>query len=403
MTSYKVTTTKSWFERAKNSFGGIIIGIIFLIIGTILLWWNEGNFVKTQAALKEAQSVTRELGNIDQVDSSLGGQLVHATGPANTEDRLEDPFFGVSTNAIRLERTVEYYQWEEEKKTERKKKLGGGEEEVTTYTYSQKWVNRPVDSTRFAAPGASEQHKNFVYSQLEDLTVQAKNVTVGAYRLPAFLIESIRSPESFQVELSDEVLTKLNEQLAPWLSPPSPPDSPATLVHVSDNTVYIGPHPASPGVADTRITFKQTLPTTVSFIAKLVGDTFETYVSKNGRSVSMLSVGTHSAENMYESAHTANTIMTWILRFVGVFLVCISLVLITAPLSVLASIIPFLGSIVGAGTALFSLLFGLAWSLLIIAIAWLFYRPLIGIILLMAVVALVAMLYSKGQTAKNEK
>ena len=32
-------------EKIKNSFSGVILGIIFIIIGTVLLWWNEGNNV----------------------------------------------------------------------------------------------------------------------------------------------------------------------------------------------------------------------------------------------------------------------------------------------------------------------------------------------------------------------
>jgi hypothetical protein len=176
------------------------------------------------------------------------------------------------------------------------------------------------------------------------------------------------------------------------------------LVRVNGNTISIGPDPNTPQVGDMRITFKQTLPNqTVSLIAKQIGDTFESYRAKNGRSVSLLSIGTHSAESMYEDAQFANTVFTWILRAVGVFCVCISLALITAPLSVLASVIPFLGRLVGVGTGLFSLVFGIAWSLFIIALAWLFYRPLIGIIILAAAVGLIAMLLRKRPISTETK
>ena len=43
---------------------------------------------------------------------------------------------------------------------------------------------------------------------------------------------------------------------------------------------------------------------------------------------------------------------------------------------------PFLGNIVGAGVGLVCFVFGLVWSFVVIAIAWLFYRPLIGILFL---------------------
>ena len=440
--SYTVTKKTGWFERMGNSFGGIVVGIVLFGIGTIVLWWNEGNFVKTKKALNEAQGVVVELDDIGKVDSANNGQLVHATGLAKTDDFLEDPVFGISTNAIRLERSVEFYQWVESSKTETKQKLGGGEEKVTTYTYKKDWVTSPVDSSRFNVSNAREENKNTVIANIKKFSVQATNVTFGAYRLPDFLISSISGPEPYAIDLSAEKIAKLNQQIAPTNAPKQPPallptDSttpevssfdtfdaidtgvagqtteqavaPAVtstsqtvnqMVHVSGNTIYLGYTPAQPAIGDVRATFKQTKPENeVSLIAKLNNDTFEKFVAKNGRTVSMLSVGTHSAENMFESAHASNAMLTWILRAVGVFLICISLRMMVAPLDVLASVIPFLGKLVGVGTGLFSLLFGMAWSLMIIALAWLFYRPLIGILILAAAVGLIVLLYSKRRVA----
>ena len=395
MSSYTTKKTSSWFERLGKSFIGIVVGLVLLVGATALLWWNEGNFVKTQAALNEAQSVTQELGDISKVDGSLDGRLVHASGLAETEDVLEDPLFGVSINAIRLERSAEYYQWVENKETEKRQKLGGGEEEMTTYTYAKKWVRTQEDSDSFADPRARMEHHNTVIYPLENFfTVQSQNVTFGAYHLPKFLIDEIRNSEPLSLELSEETTLKLNERL----SESQPDSAESQRVHTEGNTVYLGLSPISPNIGDVRVTFKQALPCTVSLIAKLNGNTFENYVAKNGKTVGLLSVGTHSAENMYESAHAANVLLVWILRVVGIILVCISLCLIAAPLSVFASVVPFLGKLVGAGTGMVCVLLGLAWSLLVIALAWLFYRPLIGIVLLVAAVALVLLLYKRGRS-----
>ena len=423
MSSHTVTTTKSWFERLGSSFGGIIFGILLFIAGTVILWWNEGNFVYTRTALNEAQVVTKELGSIDTVDSSNSGQLVHATGRATTEDILEDPIFGLSSNALRIERAVEYYQWTENSKSERRQKLGGSEETVTTYTYQKNWANNPVDSSRFNSPDARETHKNSVIININDFSVQAANVALGAYRLPKFLIDSIGGSESFSVELSEDVVERLNQQIAHHVSLPAslppgaaPPTqgllqfdgedgeqavvptallSPQKMIHANGSTVYLGPTPEQPSIGDVRVVFTRTMPCDISVIAKLNGDTFEPYTTKNGRQVSMLHVGTHSIENMYESAHSFNSIMTWVLRIVGVCLTCFSLMMMFAPLQVLASVIPFLGNLVGVGTGIFSVLLGLAWSLLIIAVAWLFYRPLVGILILAAAVGLITLLYTR--------
>jgi hypothetical protein len=60
----------------------------------------------------------------------------------------------------------------------------------------------------------------------------------------------------------------------------------------------------------------------------------------------------------------------------------VGLGLVFNPLSVLADIIPFLGSIIGAGVWLVAFLLAMAFSLLTISIAWLAYRPLLGVSLL---------------------
>ena len=439
MSTHTVTKTTGWFERLGNSFKGILFGIVLFIAGSILLWWNEGNFVKTQVALKEAQGVTGELENINTVDTSRSGELVHAIGTAVTEDILDDPVFGISVNALRLNRDVEFYQWIEDSHTETKQKLGGGEEKTTTYSYRKDWVNNPVDSSRFHSPSAPTEHKNTVLaSNVEQFSVQAKNVTFGAYRLPEFLVSSISGSESLPVQLSEEVTAKLHQQvLYPGSLPaPAPIPEPSTeqpaadapaqgmlqfdeeedkpavvpatspsssMIHVSGSTVYFGQNPASPTVGDLRASFKQTKPSNeVSIVAKLVGDTFERYTAANGKPVGMLSVGSHSAESMYTSAHASNAMWTWILRVGGVFLVCMGLGMIVAPLSVIASVVPLVGKIVGFGTGVFSTMFGLAWSLFIIALAWLFYRPLIGIILLAAAVGLVVLLFTRKSSGKKE-
>jgi hypothetical protein len=60
-----------------------------------------------------------------------------------------------------------------------------------------------------------------------------------------------------------------------------------------------------------------------------------------------------------------------------------------------------LGDIVGVGVSLVTGIIGLAWSLLWIAIAWLTYRPLIGVPLLVAAVALVIWLKKKAPKAPS--
>lgn len=106
-------------------------------------------------------------------------------------------------------------------------------------------------------------------------------------------------------------------------------------------------------------------------------------------------------ENMFENQHKSNSLMTWILRFIGLFLVVIGFKGIFGILITLLKVLPFLADIVGLGIGLICKVLGLVWSLLIIAIAWLFYRPVIAGVLLAAIVALIVFLVKKGKDNKK--
>ncbi|MCF0168272.1 MAG: primosome assembly protein PriA, partial [Bacteroidales bacterium] len=150
--AYQTVTKTSYGSRVKNSFKGIGSGIMMIIIATVLLFWNEGRAVKMTKALKETEKVTVEMPDINIVDPQFEGKVVHATGTSKTECILKDDAYGVSENAVKLNRTVEYYQWVEHQEQETKDKIGGGQETVTTYTYEKKWVSRPENSSKFADP-----------------------------------------------------------------------------------------------------------------------------------------------------------------------------------------------------------------------------------------------------------
>ena len=165
----------------------------------------------------------------------------------------------------------------------------------------------------------------------------------------------------------------------------------------------MGISPGVPQIGDVRVAFMETRPGTVSILAKLVGDTFGVYRASNGKTVSELAMGTHSLDNMYGDAHSSNAALTWILRVVGAILVMLGLKLLVAPLVVVADVMPLLGSIVGAGTGLVTILLGVAWALLIISIAWLRFRPIIGIRMIAVAGTLIALLYAKGRSRKAAK
>jgi hypothetical protein len=92
----------------------------------------------------------------------------------------------------------------------------------------------------------------------------------------------------------------------------------------------------------------------------------------------------------------------WIFRFLGVFLVIIGLNGIFAILETLLKVVPFVANIIGWGVGLFCTVVGIVWSLIIIGLAWLFYRPLIGIAILAVAAFLVWVFAFKGKDKLKE-
>ncbi|MBQ9389364.1 MAG: TMEM43 family protein [Synergistaceae bacterium] len=389
--AYTVTESKSWFKRISESVAGITIGFILIAAGTWLLWWNEERTFKTAGAIAEAELVTQNVEDVSRIDPALEGKLIHASARAETDETVTDSLFGIKINAINLRRNAEYYQWQEHSHSETRKKLGGGEETVTTYTYSREWVSSPIDSNKFEDP--SYRGRNKILADIKDETFWAGKVSFGAYRLPDFLKHSIGGEVPMTLQSAD------TKQLERIINVPSGRRA-GDMISIQGSTVYIGQNPGNPSIGDVRVTFTQTPAAEVSLIAKVIRDTFEPFRASNGYDFSRLSMGTLSTERMFEGARSDNSIMAWILRAVGVVCVIIGLRMIFAPLSVIADVIPILGTIVGAGAGIVAMLLGMAWSMCVVAVAWVRFRPLIAGGLIAGALLLVCVLYRKGKNAE---
>ena len=196
--AYTETTRTSYGKRLGNSAGGILTGLLMIIGGTVLLWWNEGRAVKRDKLLKEAQSQVVEMPDITTVNPEFQGKLVHATGLPVTTDSLSDSRFNVGTRgATALRRNVEYYQWVEHSSSVTKDKIGGAQETTTTYTYDLQWVSSPVNSESFHDP--EYKGRNRVRETIDAYTNYAKDVTVGAFKLNESQVRSISGFVPIQV------------------------------------------------------------------------------------------------------------------------------------------------------------------------------------------------------------
>lgn len=387
--AYQETTRQSYGSKVKNSFQGILWGIILIIAGTIVLWWNEGRAVKASNALKDFQKNYVELTDINTVDPSFEGKAVHATGVATTTDTLRDAAFGIAVNAMKLVRNVEYYQWTQKSDSESKDKLGGSTETTTTYTYEPAWCSDPVNSNEFKDP--DYKGKNFVLRAVDDSEQLASDVTFGAYRLTQGIVNAISGEEPAYPALTEaqkkQLLTNVTDS--------------TVVVTVSGDQVYIGADPASPRIGDVRITFTQvTSPKTISLLQKVVNGTFESYIAKNGKAFSKVEMGTVSAVNMIEHQKSANKMILWLFRILGIILVIGGFRSLLSFISTVFAVVPFVQRIIGSGVGLVTTVVGLIWSIVVIALAWVSHRPVLGISLLVVAAVLIVWLVSRSRKKK---
>jgi hypothetical protein len=360
-------TQISYFSRIKNAFAGIVFGPVLAIGACVLLFWNEGRAVTTARSLTEGAAAVVSV-SPDKVDSANEARLVHVSGPASVSETLTDAVFGVSVPALRLRRKAEMFQWEESKQTQSQRQTGGSVVQTTTYSYNKKWSATPINSASFHEAAGHENPVGIPYASQD---WSAGKVTVGAFTLSGSLVGQITNFEPLPVtsEATQHLPAELNGKLKP-----------------SNGAYYQAADPANPQIGDVRVSFESIQPETVSVISKQLGSTFEPYGTKAGRNIDILSVGSHSADEMFKSAEESNILLTWGLRALGFFLMFFGISLLFQPLVILADVLPFLGSLVGVGTGLLAFTIAAALSCVTIAIAWLTYRPIIGGALLVAAI-----------------
>ena len=404
--AFTETRTTGYGSRLSNSCMGIPMGIILFLVATALLWWNEGRAVRRAQDIKLVAKTAQSIGDISNANASLDGQLIHTTGTAATEDILSDDLFGIKTNALAIVRSAEYYQWMQHEKHETKNKMGGKKEETIIYTYERGWSPDPINSSQFKDP--DYQDVNTVIWEIEDMRVIASNVGFGAYTLPEMFVSDIVSKQSgnvspLMISADNPALKQLNETVMKALGENVRPEAAQVkdslaYVHVFGNQVYIGFNPSNPSIGDIRLTFEQLEPScNISLIAVPTNGTFTTFKAKHDDSEYELRTGTWTLEQMIKQANDDNTTMTWILRILGVILVIAALKMIFSILVTLLQLVPFLASIMNLGVGLVCGVLGFVWSLIIIAIAWIFYRPILGISLLVIAAGLVYWLVIRGK------
>lgn len=378
--TYTEVTHTGWFSRISSAIVGMLLGLAMFLVAFPLLFWNEGRAVDRIKALDDGAAAVVSI-QADQVLDKNNDLLVHLTGSTASDEELSDETFNVTSNGLKLRRNVQIYQWEEETSTQTKKKLGGSEEKVTEYKYSKSWSDDLINSSNFKRP-EYQNPQNIAYQKRN---FQASSVSLGAFKLSDSLIAKINNYENINVAPDSKLTLSDGANVTPY-----------------QGGYYIGNDPSQPEVGDLRITFSQVMPSVVSVVAQQSNDSFQEYTTETG-SVLLLELGSVSADKMFQTAMTENTILTWALRLLGLIVMGVGLSLVLRPISVFADVVPLFGSLAQAGIGIVSLLVALVLSFITISVAWIWFRPLIGGVLLVAAFGFIWLLRNRLKSKTHQK
>jgi hypothetical protein len=343
------TSTQGFGSRIANSLVGLVVGPLLVIGAIVLLWWNEGRAVHAITGLKDAASQVVEA-EASGPSPANDGKLVHVVGAATAQAPIQDADVGIGFNdQVGVARTAEMYQWKETKTERTQENVGGSSTTTTTYDYTREWAEEAIDSAKFKYPNG---HQNPAMP-FRSKRFAASDAKLGGWTLSPDVLDRIEYTQALT------------------------PDAPAGWTLSGEN--YYRGDPAAPKVGDMRVRYVG-LPSgaTVSVLAKQSGNGFAAFTTKNGYQVELAAIGDHSAAALIENQRKAEALLTWVLRGVGTLLMFLGFAVFLAPLSTIASVIPLFGRIVGGAAALVALVIAIPLSILVIAFAWLTYRPLIG-------------------------
>ncbi|XP_063072559.1 transmembrane protein 43 [Engraulis encrasicolus] len=371
-----------FLERLGETTGGMVVGLGIFFLSFYVLFTNEGRALRTAASLDEGLSQVISLSPYSSASPQYHGNLVHLTSKLHTAQALHDPNYRIALQAVKLKRQVEMYQWVEYQ--ESKDYVEDGEQKSeTTYTYNTEWKSEVINSRNF---DKEIGHMNPSAMAVESVTVVAPEVWVGPFSLSKGLVDQINN---FQT---------LSLAGLPW-SAVDP------FLSVDGDYFYHTQNPRRPEVGDVRVSFSYaglsgegTWPgpaNTVSIVAMQNGEQLAPFKTKAGNTLEILYMEDLTAEEVFEREHQHNSMMTWALRVGGWALMFLGVSLTVRIVYTLVDWLPIVRELVSLGLKLFALCVSSSLSLMTIAVGWLYYRPLVAV--LIAALALLPILLARSR------
>ncbi|XP_051977597.1 transmembrane protein 43 isoform X1 [Xyrauchen texanus] len=376
-----------FLQRLSDSTGGVIVGICLFTLSFYVLFTNEGRALRTAMSLDEGLSQVVSLHPDMSLDHQNHNRLVHLSGPLHTSQPLYDPNYRISVQAVKLKRQVEMYQWVELSES-RDYKENGETKTETTYTYNAEWRSEVISSRHF---DQEVGHVNPSAMAVESVTVVAPDVWVGKLFLSNGLIEQINDFHTLSLQGFPDVNTFLT---------------------VYDDYFYHTANPRRPEVGDVRVRFVYAGLSgdglypgpahKVSIVAKQQGDKLTPFRTRSGDSLEILYMGELTAEEVFAKEHQLNDMKTWALRVGGWALMFLGISLSTRIIYTLVDWVPVVRELVSVGLKMFAFSVSCSLSLFTIAAGWIFYRPLLAVLISALALLPVIITHARAPNKKNQ-
>jgi hypothetical protein len=334
------------------------IGLIVFAAAAALLYWNEGNTARLANTLQEGPGRIEAV-EAARVEPANEGKLVYLVGQVEVAQPASDPELGVTARAIRLSRRVRMYQWQETEHVRGKT--------VRSYSYAKAWTEKPIDSSRFAHPQGHQNPTRFAFGARHFDGVGAH---LGAFALSPALRDQIQGARPLAVKKAS--LEGLPTALMARLKD-------------GDRGLFLGQSPQHPEIGDLQIDYEVVPPAQVSVVARQTGQALGPFRGREGSDVEMLAMGAVPLTEMFQQANFGNEGAGWVVRFLGYGLMLIATALMPRPIVAVADRVPAFGALVSRGVFGVAVVVSALLSVLVIALAWLTLRPLVGLGLLVVV------------------
>lgn len=358
----------SYFQRLKNSFMGIFLGIILFLASFGVLYWNEG-----RVDLSKIASTAIEIPATGS-STANNGDFVSATGILSSEETLGDPPFLKPGQYVALKRKSEMYAWNETRKTETKKNTGGSETKTTTYTYNKTWTEKPENSAAFEQPNGHHNPAKTVDSEI----FRVSQATVGNYQLE---LNSLQIPISTKVILTtDKVLPTYQGRLAGdylYIGKGTVETSPyqeGTLIYgdLDRPTGIVEPQQ----IGDIRLSYQVLESNIEATIFGSLGSQNQLVAHQARKNVAFYRLFRGTREQAIQSLASQHKLMTWGLRLAGFLMMWSGLNLMVEPLGVLLDFVPFIGDLARTASSLVTFVISAILTSITIVISIILHNPI---------------------------